>query len=186
MKKSDETTTSAGMGSTPNNARGWMNSYFPKGNFPYDQETELNEEEEVEKRLVFEPVKFYHLSKHAKKFLLSSDSTGMRNILHAAAGLQVPLHNLVSTFFTPSLSVLEVAEEVMTNGNYVKIINTGAEWWNVLIDYKGINFMAFTNVYGNPLPDPNVPVELCITVKASDFEMLPLAFPNLEFTLNED
>lgn len=184
MKKSDETTTSAGMGSTPNNARGWMNSYFPKDQFPY--ETELNEEEEVEKQLVFEPVKFYQLAKHAKKFLLSSDATGMRNILHAASGLQVPLHNLVSTFFTPSLSVLEIAEEVMTKGNTVKIVNQGPEWYWTIIEYRGINFAIFNNVYGNPLPDPNVPMEICISVKYTDFEMLPLAFPSLEFLLNVD
>lgn len=186
MKKSDETTTSGGVGSTPNNARGWVDSYFPKSGFPYDKQTDLNEEDEVDKRQIFEPIKFYHLQQHAKKFLLSSDSTGMRNIFHASTGLGVPLSNLVSTFFTPSLSVLELAEEIMVYGNIVKIVNQGPEWFWLIIEYKGINIAIYNNVYGNPLPSPDVPQEICISVKATDFELLPIVFPNLEFLLNVD
>lgn len=191
-----ETTTSGGMGSYPKNANGWETQpRKPKEyvDFPLGKDLDLsddpkyrdlNEEESKEiDNAIFEPVEFHLLSRNAKKFLLGNDSTSVRSILHASHCMQVPLHNLVSTFYTNSLSVLRIAEEVMSQGSFVKVINFGPEWFVLIVTYRGIDFAIFNAVYGNPLPDPKDSYQLCLTIKYSDMEMMPLAFPELEFKL---
>lgn len=182
-----ETTTSGGMGSFPNNANGWADKKdleFPYEDQPETNDSVLDEEDSSETdSLIFEAVEFHLLSKNAKKFLLSVDSTSTRSMFQAAAAMQVPLSNLLSTFYSTSSSVLRIAEEVMSAGEIVKIINNGPEWWFIITTYRGIDFVIFSCVYGNPLPDPNVPMALAIAIKYSDFEMMTLAFPDLEFIL---
>lgn len=192
-----ETTTSGGMGSYPNNANGWATEDDPELDFPYEKQLDLSDDPDYSKplteedskeidSLVFEPVEFHLLSRNAKKFLVGNDSTSVRNILHASYCLQVPLHNLVSTFYTNSLSVLRIAEEVMSQGSFVKIVNFGPEWFVLIVTYRGIDVALFSCVFGNPLPDPKDSFQLALTIKYSDFEMLPLAFPEIEFKLADE
>jgi len=182
MRNPTETTTSGGMGTYNNNIDGW--DELQHHDFPYDlNEAELKDIQDE----VFEPVKFYHLSKFAKKFFRTADSTSVRGILQSADALKVPLSNLLGTFYTSSLSVFRIAEEVMANGNQVKYVSTGPEWWYLIINYSGIDFIIFSAVYGNPVPDPaNAPAEICMIIKASDFDMISLVFPDLEFQLNPE
>lgn len=182
MGKPIETTTSGAMGTFNNNIDGWDD--LKHSDFPYDlNEAELKDIQDE----VFEPVKFYLLSKFAKKFFRSADSTSVRGIFQSADALKVPLSNLIATFYTSSLSAFRVAEEVMAKGNVVRYYSTGPEWWYLIITYGGIDFITFSAVYGNPVPDPdNAPAEICIVIKLSDFDRLPLIFPDMEFLLNPE
>lgn len=182
MKNKTETTTSSSTGNYPNNVNAWVDSYFPKKEYE-----ELISEEEVSKEAVYETIKFYSLSKYAKKFMTSTDATSTRNVFHAAEGLKVPLSNTVSTFYTSSLSALEICEFILAEGNVISIISQGPEWWFLVIEYKGVHFVIFNCIYGNPLADPtSTEVEFCITIKVTDFEMLGLLFPEFKFELNPE
>lgn len=162
------------MGSYNNNINGWAGVEYT--DFPYDLDEDSLNSINAE---VFPPLEFYSIAKNAKMFLSNEVSYINRNIFQAASALKVPLSNLLSTFYSDSITVLAIAEEVITCGDIVKTFHPESEWWFVILTYKGIDFVLFNNRKDDKQ-------RVCLTIKYSDFEMLNLIFPDVEFVLNPD